>query len=97
MNELPSELVATLRWVLYTKKKCMEKGDTMEKMIEKMEKCFFLFEKETDETKKERKAQKIVEIYDLLDFCLLSEEEDNWVLEMYSQAQEYLSLYWEVF
>ena len=69
----------------------------MEKMIEKMEKEFFLFEKETDEIRKERKAQKIVEIYNLLDFCRLSEEENNWVLEMYSQAQEYLSLYWEVF
>ena len=69
----------------------------MEKMIEKIEKEFFLFEKETDDRRKKRKAKKVVEIYDLLDFCLLSEEEDNWVLEMYSQAQEYLSLYWEVF
>ena len=69
----------------------------MEKMIEKIEQEFFLFEKETDDRRKKRKAKKVVEIYDLLDFCLLSEEEDNWVLEMYSQAQEYLSLYWEVF
>ena len=69
----------------------------MEKMIEKMEKEFFLFEKETDEIRKERKAKKVVEIYERIDLCLLSEEEDNWVLEMYSQAQEYLSLYWEVF
>lgn len=69
----------------------------MEKMIEKIEQEFFLFEKETDDRRKKRKAKKVVEIYDLLDFCLLSEEEDNWVLEMYSQVQEYLSLYWEVF
>ena len=69
----------------------------MEKMIETMEQIFFLFEKETDEIRKERKAQKIIEIYERIDLCLLSEAEENYLREMYSQAQNYLSLYWEVF
>ena len=68
----------------------------MEKMIEKIEQEFFLFEKETDEIRKERKAQKIVEIYEHIDLCLLSEEDDNFLYEMYSRASNYLnSSYWE--
>ena len=69
----------------------------MEKMIEKIEQEFFLFEKETDDRRKKRKAKKVVEIYDRIDRYLLSEEDDNFIYEMYSRVRNYLfdTVYWE--
>ena len=69
----------------------------MTELVKLMEKSFFLFEEETNEIKKERIAKKVVEIYDRIDRYLLSEEDDNFIYEMYSRVRNYLfdTVYWE--
>lgn len=75
----------------------MEKGDTMREMIKAMEKMFLCFETEKNEIRKMVKAKEVIEIYDKLDRYLLSEEEDNFVYEMYSRTRNYLfdTILWE--
>ena len=69
----------------------------MTELVKIMKKSYFMFEKETNEIKKERIAKKVIEIYDRIDRYLLSEEEDVLVYEMYSHTRNYLydTIYWE--
>ena len=79
------------------KKKCMEKGVTMTELVKAMHKRFSIFEEETKEIQKENKAKKVIAIYDRIDRYLLSEEDDEFIYEMYSRVRNYLwdSVYWE--
>ena len=69
----------------------------MTELVKIMKKSYFMFEKETNEIKKEKSAKKVVEIYDKIDRYLLSEEADALVYEMYSRTRNYLwdTVYWE--
>ena len=69
----------------------------MTELVKIMKKSYFMFEKETNEIKKEKSAKKVVEIYDKIDRFLLSEEDDAFVYEMYSRTRNYLwdTVYWE--
>ena len=69
----------------------------MTELVKAMKKNFFLLEEETNEIKKERRAKRVVEIYDKIDRYLLSEEEDELIYDIYARVRNYLfdTVYWE--
>ena len=62
-----------------------------------MDMIFRRFETETETEAREILARKVVEIYDEIDRYLLSEEEDEYMYSMYSQARVFLqdTDFWE--